>query len=59
MFFDMDGCGLTNMDIEVIKYLISLFKEYYPYFLNYILIFEMPWILSGKYFQQTTTSFYL
>ncbi|CAG9855784.1 unnamed protein product [Phyllotreta striolata] len=49
IFFDMEGCGLSNMDMEVIKYLIGLFKEYYPYFLNYILIFEMPWILTAAF----------
>ncbi|XP_074033029.1 motile sperm domain-containing protein 2 [Leptinotarsa decemlineata] len=49
IFFDMEGCGLSNMDMEVIKYLIGLFKEYYPYFLNYILIFEMPWVLTAAF----------
>ncbi|CAH1105355.1 unnamed protein product [Psylliodes chrysocephalus] len=49
IFFDMEGCGLSNMDMEVTKYLIELFKEYYPYFLNYILIYEMPWILSAAF----------
>ncbi|KAG5880678.1 hypothetical protein JTB14_028433 [Gonioctena quinquepunctata] len=49
IFFDMEGCGLSNMDMELIKYLIGLFKEYYPYFLNYILIFEMPWVLTAAF----------
>ncbi|XP_045525779.1 motile sperm domain-containing protein 2-like [Pieris brassicae] len=47
LFFDMDGCGLGNMDMELIQYLISLFKHYYPNFLNYIIIFQMPWVLSA------------
>ncbi|KAJ8954593.1 hypothetical protein NQ318_003124 [Aromia moschata] len=49
IFFDMEGCGLSNMDMDFIKYLIGLFKEYYPFFLNYIIIFEMPWILSAAF----------
>lgn len=49
IFFDMDGAGLSNMDMEYTKYVISLFKNYYPYFLNYILIFEMAWVLNGMY----------
>lgn len=49
LFFDMADTGLSNMDMEFTKYLISLFKQYYPNFLNYILIFEMPWVLNGKY----------
>lgn len=49
IFFDMDGCGLSNMDMELIKYLISLFKYYYPFFLNYIVIYQMPWVLTAAF----------
>lgn len=44
----MADTGLNNMDMDFTKYIISLFKQYYPHFLNYIVIFEMPWILNGK-----------
>ena len=37
------------MDMEFSKYLISLNKLYYPSFLNYILIYEMPWVLNGRW----------
>lgn len=49
MFFDMDGSGLGNMDMELVKYLITLFKLYYPYFLNYIVIYHMPWVLLAPF----------
>ncbi len=49
IFFDMMETGLGNMDMEFTKYLISLNKLYYPSFLNYILIYEMPWVLNGTY----------
>lgn len=49
IFFDMEGCGLSNMDMDFVKYLIGLFKEYYPYFLNYIIIYEMAWVLSAAF----------
>lgn len=49
IFFDMDGCGLSNMDMELIKYMISLFKLYYPAFLNYIVVFQMPWVLNAAF----------
>lgn len=45
----MAEAGLSNMDMELIKYLINLFKSYYPNFLNYIIIFEMPWILNTAF----------
>lgn len=44
----MMDTGLSNMDMEFSKYLISLNKQYYPSFLNYILIYEMPWVLNGE-----------
>ncbi|GLG92527.1 Uncharacterized protein GBIM_00206 [Gryllus bimaculatus] len=49
IFFDMAETGLANMDMDFTKYLISLFKQYYPDFLNYIIIFEMPWILNAAF----------
>ncbi|XP_045463540.1 motile sperm domain-containing protein 2-like [Harmonia axyridis] len=49
LFFDMEKCGLSNMDLDFTKYLIGLFKDYYPYFLNYVIVFEMPWILSAAF----------
>ncbi|XP_014243956.1 motile sperm domain-containing protein 2-like isoform X1 [Cimex lectularius] len=49
IFFDMTNSGMANMDMEYTKYLINLCKQYYPNFLNYILIFEMPWILNATF----------
>lgn len=49
IFFDMMDTGLCNMDMEFSKYLISLNKQYYPAFLNYILIYEMPWVLNAAF----------
>lgn len=49
LFFDMVDTGLSNIDMDLTKYLISLFKHYYPNFLNLILILEMPWILNAAF----------
>ncbi|XP_012529246.1 motile sperm domain-containing protein 2 [Monomorium pharaonis] len=49
IFFDMADAGLSNMDMELTKYLIGLFKSYYPNFLNYILIFDMAWVLNTAF----------
>ncbi|XP_077260747.1 motile sperm domain-containing protein 2 [Temnothorax americanus] len=49
IFFDMAETGLSNTDMELTKYLIGLFKSYYPHFLNYIIIFEMPWVLNAAF----------
>ncbi|XP_026498215.2 motile sperm domain-containing protein 2-like [Vanessa tameamea] len=49
LFFDLDGCGLNNMDMDLTNYLISLFKSFYPNFLNYIIIYQMPWVMSAAF----------
>ena len=45
--FDCAGCGLKNMDMEFIRYMIDVLKDYYPWCLNYILVLDMPWVLNG------------
>lgn len=47
--FDCAGCGLRNMDMDFIRYMIDVLKDYYPYVLNYILVFEMPWVLNAAW----------
>lgn len=49
LFFDMSDTGILNMDMDFTKHLIGLCKNYYPNFLNYIIIFEMPWILNAAF----------
>lgn len=48
LVFDCAGAGLKNMDMEFIRYIISVFKDNTPWNLNYILVFEMPWVMSGE-----------
>ncbi|GFY55796.1 motile sperm domain-containing protein 2 [Trichonephila inaurata madagascariensis] len=40
------GAGMSNLDLDLIKFLITLFRSYYPDSLANILIFDMPWILQ-------------
>lgn len=47
--FDCTNCGLKNMDMEFIQFIIGCFKDYYPCMLNYILVFEMPWVLNAAW----------
>ncbi|XP_065192499.1 motile sperm domain-containing protein 2-like isoform X2 [Sycon ciliatum] len=46
VIFDMTGTGLGNVDMEFIRFIIDCFKFYFPNMLNYLLVFEMPFILS-------------
>ncbi|XP_022699221.1 copper-transporting ATPase 2-like isoform X2 [Varroa jacobsoni] len=47
--FDCQAAGVSNTDIEGIKYIITIFKDYYPYVLERIYVVEMPWILSATW----------
>lgn len=48
VLFDMTDCGLSNMDLDFVKYFIGLFVNYYPQFLSYIIVLDMAWVLNGK-----------
>ncbi|CAL4059292.1 unnamed protein product, partial [Meganyctiphanes norvegica] len=47
LFFDMKDIGMNNMDMEFIQYLIQVLSDFYPYFLNYIIVFKLPWIMNA------------
>lgn len=48
LFFDLAGTGLKNLDLDYTKQLVNTLKAYYPNALNYIFVFELPWILTGN-----------
>lgn len=48
MFFDLVGSGISNVDMTMTRSLIGILKSYYPNSINYLLIFEMPWVFNGK-----------
>lgn len=43
----MSDTGLSNTDLEFIKYIINLLKHYYPNFLNNIILLDLPWVLNA------------
>jgi len=49
VMFDCKGAGLKNMDMEFVQFLIGCMKEYYPDPLNYILVYDMPWVLNAAF----------
>lgn len=46
--FDLSDCGLSNIDLDYTRYIINIFKNHYPDQINYILVYDMAWILNGK-----------
>ncbi|XP_073767930.1 motile sperm domain-containing protein 2 isoform X1 [Danio rerio] len=47
--FDMSESGLSNIDMDFVKYIISCFKVYYPKFLSKMIMYEMPWIMNAAW----------
>ena len=45
--FDCAGSGVKNIDLDNMQFMINSFKEDYPWCLNYILVYEMPWVMNG------------
>lgn len=43
--FDCQGAGYANCDIEFLKFLISCATEHAPVGLQYIIVYNIPWIL--------------
>lgn len=49
LFMDMTGSGLSNLDLDFIKRIISLFETKYAYTPNYIVVHELPFLLNGEW----------
>ncbi|KAG5676878.1 hypothetical protein PVAND_006683 [Polypedilum vanderplanki] len=47
--FDMIETGMKNIDMEYMRLMIGILKNYYPNSLNYLLVYDMPWILNGVF----------
>ena len=47
LVFECIGCGLKNMDMDLIQFMIKCFEDYFPYCLNYILVIDMSWVLTA------------
>jgi len=47
--WDMGGAGLANADFDMLWFLVSALINYNPKWLNYILVYDLPWILRGAW----------
>ncbi|CAD5115715.1 DgyrCDS4658 [Dimorphilus gyrociliatus] len=47
LIFDFTNSGLSNADLEIVKYVISCVTVYFPRIVDYILLFEMPFLLGA------------
>lgn len=47
IIFDLTGCGLQNVDLGFLSWLLSSFRNYCPKGVSYILVYNLPWILNA------------
>jgi len=47
VLMDMSGASTSNVSIDISKYIIACFTQYFPSFLAYMINYEMPMLLSG------------
>ncbi|XP_075997686.1 motile sperm domain-containing protein 2-like [Genypterus blacodes] len=45
----MSDSGLSNVDLDFVKYLISCFEVYYPNLLSKMIMYEIPWIINAAW----------
>jgi CRAL/TRIO domain len=53
---DFSNFGMSNFDVDNVKNVVSIFRDFYPNTLNHIILYEMPFVLSGEE-QQSFRSF--
>lgn len=45
--FDCTDAGLSNVDMDLLKFVVAALTNYFVENCRYVLIYEMPWILSS------------
>lgn len=45
--FDCDGAGLSNVDMDLLKFVVQALTNYFVENCRYVLIYEMPWLLTS------------
>ncbi|XP_013405632.1 motile sperm domain-containing protein 2 [Lingula anatina] len=47
LLMDMSMAGMSNVDLDLLKFLITAFTTNFPALLAYFLIYEMPWLFNA------------
>lgn len=45
--FDMTGSGFSNADLDLLFFLLSSIRNYYPNSVQYVYVLGLPWILNS------------
>lgn len=46
LLFDCTDGGISNVDIDLLLFILSLIRNYYPMLLNAVLVYQLPWVLN-------------
>ena len=44
--FDCNGAGITNVDIDLLSFIVQTLRDYYPSLLQSVVVNELPWVLQ-------------
>ena len=44
--FDVSCAGLSNVDLNIAKFLITVMRKYYPETVKCILVVNLPWLMQ-------------
>ncbi|XP_052246361.1 motile sperm domain-containing protein 2-like isoform X2 [Dreissena polymorpha] len=49
VLLDLAGSGVSNLDMDFIRFIINSFKSYFPSLLEYLLLYEMQWFFNAAW----------
>lgn len=47
VIFDTQGAGVAQIDFDMLIFLVRTVRQYYPWGMKYVCVYELPWILQG------------
>lgn len=47
LIFDFSEASISNCDLELVNFLIKAIYDYFPCGVDYILAYELPWLLGA------------
>ena len=48
-FIDSTGAGISNIDLDYLRFLLNLFQLYFPLRMRWVLVYNMPWVLNATW----------
>lgn len=49
LVFDMTDAGYNNLDMDMIKFVVTCLKTYYPSLIDYMIIYQMPFVFNAAW----------